>query len=456
MPIAAPAVAPVLGQPAARFGQPAVAAAFPAAFPGVTPQPGVAQQPANFAAFPEEDPNILAPLVVGKEETSEEPPTENAKKDAFSDLVDIGGLTDVKKTPKDMFAERNAPPKKSLLELQMETLPGNMSPNRSPSPMVVPQASDPFGPLCKEMDGVQNLAATTADPFDTSHVHFTPPVPKPSIAPPAMDSNLPTVPQTAVINMFNKNHMASAAGDANPSKGSSEKCVLKLPNGTVNNFADEFHIPSPQESPPPLPNTAKLNFPISAPAPPPRPKYGSNAASVRPRPKPRKSVNSSLSMLTVSDSDKRVPSSSSSDSFLSPQSELSSVHNDKDYPVITDRNNSASPVLVTDPFLALPTKTTNSEHNDDPFLSLASNKSTSLTSDTTVDPFLALSTNSVHNDSDPFLMNKVINAQSEEDKWNAFGDFDSSTFPNESSVFTSNVKSGITPKNQVRSSVDDI
>ncbi|XP_041356909.1 disabled homolog 1-like isoform X3 [Gigantopelta aegis] len=453
MPMAAPVVAPVLGQPPAMFGQPATAFPGAAPFPGVAVQPGVAQQQANFAGFPEEDPNILAPLVLGKEEAVEEPPPDKGKKDAFSDLVDIGGATDVKKTPKDMFAELNAPPKKSLLELQMEKLPGNVSPNRSPSPMVVPQASDPFGPLCKAMDGVQDLAATTADPFDTSHVHFPPPITKTSNSPPAIDTqalqaNLPKAPQTVTPDTFRVNHKSSGTGDANPDKGLSGKCVLKLPNGTVHNYPDEFQLPSPQESPPPLPNTVKLNFPHSAPAPPPRPKYGTNAASARPRPKPRASVNSSLSLLTMSDSGKQVFPSSSSDSFIALRPENNTVHNGKDSLVPSASDNSASPTSTTDPVLASPTKITNSVHNDnDPFLPSASNNSAFST--TTSDPFLALSTkvaNSVHNDSDPFLMNKVINSESGEDKWKAFGDFDSAAFPNESTVFTPNVKGSVTLK----------
>lgn len=351
---------PGFGQPAAGgFGQPAPAGfgqqAFggalrqptaggfgqPAAFPGGfgafgAAQPAMGQPQQNLFPDTEPDPNILTPTVLNEPEV-EEITTEPKKKDAFADLVNIGG-SDPKKSPKAIFEAMSAPPKKSLNELKVDVVPprtpspgipspGVMSPGVI-SPGIQQQASDPFGPLGKEADRLRGLADSSEDPFDTSHVHIPQPTSQPSSStPPDVDPFLPAMTLSSRLSCDNTPKKQTQA-DVSKHEHLPKKSPKRLTNGNIPVFSDDFNLPSPEEPPPPLPAEVKLSLPGGAPPPPPpRPKVDTNSASVRPRPvpKPRKNTSTSSSPSPSSATDPFSPSSNTdpfSDSFPSAPSTL--------------------------------------------------------------------------------------------------------------------------------------
>ncbi|XP_046327789.2 disabled homolog 1-like isoform X3 [Haliotis rufescens] len=360
MPGAQAQVRPGFGQPAAGgFGQPAPAGfgqqAFggalrqptaggfgqPAAFPGGfgafgAAQPAMGQPQQNLFPDTEPDPNILTPTVLNEPEV-EEITTEPKKKDAFADLVNIGG-SDPKKSPKAIFEAMSAPPKKSLNELKVDVVPprtpspgipspGVMSPGVI-SPGIQQQASDPFGPLGKEADRLRGLADSSEDPFDTSHVHIPQPTSQPSSStPPDVDPFMPAMTLSSRLSCDNMPKKQTQA-DVSKHEHLPKKSPKRLTNGNIPVFSDDFNLPSPEEPPPPLPAEVKLSLPGGAPPPPPpRPKVDTNSASVRPRPvpKPRKNTSTSSSPSPSSATDPFSPSSNTdpfSDSFPSAPSTL--------------------------------------------------------------------------------------------------------------------------------------
>ncbi|XP_067677677.1 disabled homolog 1-like isoform X2 [Haliotis asinina] len=309
-----------VGQPVAGgFGQPA---AFMGAFGAAQPAMGQPQQ--NLFPDTEPDPNILTPTVLNEPET-EEVPTEPQKKDAFADLVNIGG-SDPKKTPKAIFESLNTPPKKSLNELKVDVNPPRTPSPGTPSPGVISpgmqQASDPFGPLGKEAVRLRGLADSSKDPFDTSYVHIPQPTSQPSSSPPAQDADpfLPAMTLTSRLSCENTPKKQTPA-DVSKHEHLPKKSPKRLTNGNIPVFSDDFNLPSPEEPPPPLPAEVKLSLPGGAPPPPPpRPKANTNSASVRPRPVPKPRKNTSTSSSLSSTTDPFFPSSSTdpfSDSFPS-------------------------------------------------------------------------------------------------------------------------------------------
>ncbi|XP_062570861.1 disabled homolog 1-like isoform X2 [Saccostrea cucullata] len=204
-------------------------------------QPQVSQQQ-NFSLF---DEPVLAPTKV--EDPFATPVTSASQpKDAFADLCTIGS-TKANKTPKDLFAERNAPPKKSINEMMQK-------PTQNPQ-----QASDPFGNVEDSSLPAAEFSPFTSklsDPFDTSFLKSSPAL--------HMQPN-------------------SASNVSAFSKATEE---LTLNQNDFDN-SDDFDLPSPQGPPPPLPNDPP------PPAPPPRPNSSHTGHQLPslPVPPPRNSEN---------------------------------------------------------------------------------------------------------------------------------------------------------------------
>ncbi|XP_048763605.2 disabled homolog 1-like isoform X2 [Ostrea edulis] len=205
-------------------------------------QPAAPQQQ-NFSLF---DEPVLAPVKV-EDPFAAPVTTASQPKDAFADLCSIGSPA-TNKTPRDLFAERNAPPKKSINEMM-----------KVPTPAA--QASDPFGnvdesSLPAAVDIYSPFTCKSSDPFDTSFLKSSP----------AM-------------------HMQpNSALNVSASSKITEKLTL---NQNYFENSDDFDLPSPQGPPPPLPNDPP------PPAPPPRP--NSSPAGIQhsslPIPPPRNSEN---------------------------------------------------------------------------------------------------------------------------------------------------------------------
>lgn len=201
-------------------------------------QPAAAPQQQNFSLF---DEPVLAPMKV------EDPfaaPAKSApeKKDAFADLCSIGTATTAK-SPKDLFAARNAPPKKSINDMMGKT------PDTGPQ-----QASDPFGnvddtSLPAAVDFSSPFTCKSSDPFDTSFLKSSPAV---------------NIQPTSALNV-----------------SASSNCTEELTlNQNCFENSEDFDLPSPQGPPPPLPNDPP------PPAPPPRPVSSHNGHSVSSMPLP--------------------------------------------------------------------------------------------------------------------------------------------------------------------------
>ncbi|XP_060081349.1 disabled homolog 1-like isoform X2 [Ylistrum balloti] len=201
------------------------------------------------------DEPLLAPVKLTVEEA---PQVENkaGTGDAFSDLCELGTKDKTALSPKGLFAELSAQPKKSINQLRTEQVPKG------------PQASDsdPFGSVDNaSLPAVVNFSSPfqtkTSDPFDTSHI-------KPAISSQSKPESFHNVPCSS------KSKFKDLAFSEN----------------------DDFNLPSPEGPPPPLPSMATpRDMPqIIPPAPPPRPS-GSPAA------------NSTHSTLPQPDSPPRLP-----------------------------------------------------------------------------------------------------------------------------------------------------
>ncbi|KAK7501487.1 hypothetical protein BaRGS_00007291, partial [Batillaria attramentaria] len=269
------------------------------AFPGAMVAPGAAAMPQGysmpgFAPFglasppvmgmgprsspqpQQSDPNLLQPLKPGGQEEEAEAP-KSPRPPLFEDLVDIkktSGAASAAKSPKEMFKQLNAPPKKSLNEIKVG---GGKSPTpeagKASDDLELAFAVDPFGPL----DAMLDMSSTEADPFDTSHISPPssppPPLPPPSLLPPP-----PAPPDPSTHPVHKKSEPEKEQGDTGSQKESSPE--------------DRFDMPD--EPPPPLPSHLQIS--TSAPAPPPRPPPRDKPEPPvphRPRPKPRRSASSS-------------------------------------------------------------------------------------------------------------------------------------------------------------------
>ncbi|XP_061191517.1 disabled homolog 1-like isoform X1 [Saccostrea echinata] len=204
-------------------------------------QPHVSQQQ-NFSLF---DEPVLAPTKV-EDPFAAPVTTASQPKDAFADLCSIGSTT-TNKTPKDLFAERNAPPKKSINEMMQKP---------TPNPQ---QASDPFGNVEDSSLPAAEFSPFTSklsDPFDTSFLKSSPAL----------------------------HIQTTSASNVSAFSKSTEELTL---NQNYFDNSDDFDLPSPQGPPPPLPNDPP------PPAPPPRPisSHTGNQLPSLPVPPPRNSEN---------------------------------------------------------------------------------------------------------------------------------------------------------------------
>lgn len=191
-------------------------------------------------------------------------------KDAFSDLVNIGGKSKPNKNPKELFQDLASPERKSLNQLKVDK-PGTP---KSTSPV---QASDEFPDSFDTqafMDpSASSMPFTTADPFASDPFATA----QPSTAQPSNEQD----------SFFN----------TNVSGGSDDE--------------DPYNIPLPQGPPPPLPqDIASVSDPLGGPPPPPRPSINLPTSTpplpqIPPRPKSASSdsfKSSSTSLNSVSDS----------------------------------------------------------------------------------------------------------------------------------------------------------
>ena len=194
--------------------------------------------------------NLLTPdkIEMPQEEAA---PEVQGKKDAFGDLVEIG-TKDKHKSPKQMFVDLAAPPKKSLNELKVEKAPspkpaspGGFQASEAPEGVSKGNAPSPadfstLGPL--------------GDPFGTGD-------PFASLVP-----NMPA-PSNQNQNALAQNLGLSAQNNTNSFSAPSQKANLG-----ASIFDDDFNLPAPKGAPPPLPVTSG-NVSASAliiPPPPPR------------------------------------------------------------------------------------------------------------------------------------------------------------------------------------------
>ncbi|XP_078319366.1 uncharacterized protein LOC111119533 isoform X7 [Crassostrea virginica] len=216
----------------------------PNPFAGQQQQPA-AQQQQNFSLF---DEPVLAPTKV-EDPFAAPVTTASAKKDAFADLCTLGTASTAK-TPKDLFAQRNAPPKKSINDMMGKAPAEGQQ-----------QASDPFGnvddsSLPAAVDFSSPFTCNSSDPFDTSFLKSSPAVP---------------MQPTSALNV-------------SASRKVTEELTL---NQNYLQNSEDFDLPSPQGPPPPLPNDPP------PPAPPPRPvsSHNGHQLSSVPTPPPRISEN---------------------------------------------------------------------------------------------------------------------------------------------------------------------
>ena len=179
--------------------------------------------------------NLLTPdkIETAQEEAAPEP---QGRKDAFGDLVEIGGKNKQNKSPKQMFVDLATPPKKSLNELKVETVPS-------------PKPASPLGFQASEaVEGVNK--GTSPSPADFSTCG--------QLGDPFGAED----PFTNLAPNVNQNAPATTGFSAPPQKTNLGASI----------FDDDFNLPAPKGAPPPLPvnlgdvSTSALNIP----PPPPR------------------------------------------------------------------------------------------------------------------------------------------------------------------------------------------
>ena len=220
--------------------------------------------------------NLLAPekIEVPQEEPSKEP---GGKKDAFGDLVDIGAKDKQNKSPKQMFVDLAAPPKKSLNELKVDNTPAP----KPASPVGFQASEAPEGARQGNSPSPANFSTLdqfgTKDPFGSED---------PFGSDDPFAASFPNQNQEAPAPKLEP----TAQNGTNTLSAPSQNTLF---GGSI--FDDDFNLPVPKEPPPPLPtnidNVSTRAFNIPPPPPrhhvhppsntphtpplPPRPKSGS-------------------------------------------------------------------------------------------------------------------------------------------------------------------------------------